>query len=211
MKYKAVIFDMDGTLIRNTDSVTYLCLLHQVNQKILADINYRELHDEISWIDADYERAKLICGLSLEKIKTHFDHHIQLINGIEETINILKNRGVIKLLVTAGPKQVAEVITNRYGFDDHFGSEYETIDGQFTGRITFHMRDSGKVDCLRNGCKSRRISLKDCAAVGNSSSDIELFKVAGRSIALNADVVTRKLASCSVDTNNLSDILSFFG
>lgn len=37
------------------------------------------------------------------------------------------------ILITAGPIQVAEEMSERYGFDQVFGSEYEVLDGVFTG------------------------------------------------------------------------------
>lgn len=52
---------MDGTLIINTNSVKYLCLLSGKADEV-RDVEKREEQDEISWIEADYIKSKLLGG-----------------------------------------------------------------------------------------------------------------------------------------------------
>lgn len=63
-----VAFDLDGTLIRNTDSVSLLCNIKKVDATTMREIDLKEKLKEISWIQADYERIKLIKGLELIKL-----------------------------------------------------------------------------------------------------------------------------------------------
>jgi len=204
---KLIAFDMDGTLIRNTDSVAFLCRLCGVDPGALAEINSRESSGAISWIEADYARVRLIRGLPLGMIREAFDTHIQLISGLGAVMDHLRKKNYRAMLVTAGPRQVADILSERYRFDDCFGSDYEVIDGRFTGRIRSHMGSLGKAKCLQRICLREGIHSEDCVAVGDSASDIGLFQSAGRSIAINFSPELKPYATHAIRTNDLPDIL----
>lgn len=50
--FKLICFDMDGTLIRNTNSVRYLCKLNGTEQKAL-DIESQEMVEMITRVMSD--------------------------------------------------------------------------------------------------------------------------------------------------------------
>ncbi len=205
MKIKAVSFDMDGTLIRNTDSVRYLCMLNN-KLKELEGIQGRENDGSISWIEADYLKAKLIKGLELEAIKDNFAKIIQLIQNIDKVLSFLKQRQIGSVLITAGPTQVADILGKKFGFDNVYGSEYEVKNHKFTGKIITHLGDDGKLNCLTDYCIKSGISLEHCVAVGDSESDIAIFGKCGRSIAINySDALTGK-ASEYIITDDLFEV-----
>ena len=206
MKIEAVCFDMDGTLIRNTDSVRYLCTLND-QVEALTEIEKREADGSLSWVDADYHKALLIEGLNVAEVDDKFDHTVELIQNIEPVIGYLKRRGIRSLVVTAGPIQVARVLGTRFGFDDVYGSRYEVEDGRFTGRIERHLGHAGKLSCLEEFCLKHGIAIAHCVAVGDSESDIELFENCVRSIAINYSDAVKGRASEHVITEDLSDII----
>lgn len=182
---KLIAFDMDDTLIRNTDSVSFLCRLNNADPIALDEINQQEGAGMISWIEADYARARLIRDLPLEKVRAAFGAHIRLINGLDTVIDYLNKKDYRAILITAGPRPVADILAEQYHFDDCFGSDFEIIDGKFTGRIRSHIGLSGKSKCLETVCRREDIPYENCIAVGDSSSDIDLFQQTGRSIAIN--------------------------
>ncbi len=59
-----VCFDMDGTLIRNTNSVEYLCIINSA-EKSFMEIEKKEESNEVTWIEADHLKARLVKGLGL--------------------------------------------------------------------------------------------------------------------------------------------------
>ncbi|MGL5055659.1 MAG: HAD family hydrolase [Fusobacteriaceae bacterium] len=207
-KIQLVAFDLDGTLIRNIDSVSLLCNIKKVDTTIMREIDLKEKLKEISWIEADYERIKLIKGLELVKLYDEFNSKIEIIGGLKQLINNLKREKIKVILITAGPKQVAEIISKEYGFDYYFGSNYEVKDGRFTENILFHMGDFGKVKCLNEICSNLNISAKECMAIGDGISDVELFKVTGCSIALNPTEELEKYSNYSLNTENIMEIYS---
>jgi phosphoserine phosphatase len=206
MKIEAVCFDMDGTLIRNTDSVRYLCELNG-NLERLVEIEDRESKGTINWIEADHLKARLVEGLDFARVESEFGRCIDLIHNIEVVLAYLKARQIRAVLITAGPTQVANVLGTRFSFDAVYGSRYEAADTKFTGRIAHHLGSSGKLSCLRDFCAGNGISVGACVAIGDSESDIDVFMACGRSIALNGTDAAVEAASASIVTNDLADIL----
>jgi phosphoserine phosphatase len=111
-EYKLVCFDMDGTLITNTNSVKYLCKINNNLNEVLK-IEQKEKNNLLPWIKADYQKAKLIKGLHLNEVDKSFDKEISLINNIDKTINYFKNKGLKTIFVTAGPIKVANVLKEK--------------------------------------------------------------------------------------------------
>jgi phosphoserine phosphatase len=210
MKIEAVCFDMDGTLIRNTNSVRYLCELNG-NLDSLAEIADRENEGTITWIEADHLKARLIEGLDLARVESEFGRCIDLIRNIEAVLVYLKARQIRAVLITAGPIEVANVLGTRFGFDAVYGSRYEAADAKFTGRIAHHLGSSGKLSCLRDFCAGNGIFVEHCVAIGDSEADIDVFTACGRSIALNGTDAAVEAASECIVTDDLADILELLG
>lgn len=207
MKIEAVCFDMDGTLIRNTDSVRYLCMLNNKSEE-LEKIERRQDDGSISWIECDYLKAKLIKGLELAVVRDEFKNHIRLVENIEQVLQFLKGKRILSVLMTAGPAQVADILGKKFGFDYVYGSEYEVINDKFTGKITSHLGEEGKLSCLKALCMNNGISLDDCVAIGDSESDIAIFENCGRSIAINYSDALKGGASEYIITDNLADVVT---
>jgi len=205
MKIRAAIFDMDGTLIRNTDSVEYLCMLNN-NSKEHDRIRARESGGEVTWIEADRLKAKLIRGLELEAVENNFAKSVHLIRNIDKVLSFLREAQIASVLMTSGPIQVAEILGRVYGFDSIFGSDYEIENREFTGKIKTHLGNDGKLRCLTNYCTTAGFSPKHCVAVGDSESDISLFEECGRSIAINYTAALEGKASEYILTDDLLDI-----
>ena len=150
--FKVACFDMDGTLITNTDSVEYLCSLNGKEQDA-EEIDMKERNGEFTWIEADYLKAKLFTGIEVSRVKEGFEKHIKLIDNIGKVLSKLKESNIKSILVTAGPIQVAKVLGNKFEFDSVYGSIYEVKNGCFTGNIEKHLGDSGKLESLKSYCK----------------------------------------------------------
>ena len=172
---EAVCFDMDGTLIRNTDSVRYLCALNG-NLAALEKIELLESKRVITWIEADNLKAELTKGLKLDLVEDRFESDAQLIQNIEQVLAYVREKGIRSALITAGPVHVANILGTKFGFDAVYGSLYEVEAREFTGRILAHLGGDGKLNCLKEFCAKYGIGPDRCVAIGDSESDIALFK-----------------------------------
>ncbi len=206
MMITAICFDMDGTLIRNTDSVKYLCTLSNRLEEF-ERIECREAKGAITWIEGDYLKAELIAGLELSDVEGKFEDEIELIQNIARVLEFLRERRIKSVLITAGPIQVADTLGKTFSFDGVYGSTYEVIDNRFTGRITTHLGDQGKLNCLEDFCLKNGLVLENCVAIGDSSSDIAVFRSCGKSIAINYSDSLEGKASEHIITDDLFDVI----
>lgn len=204
--FKILCFDMDGTLIRNTNSVKYLCEINNQLDKLL-EIEDMENKKEISWIEADYIKAKLIKGLNLGKVSNCFADSIKFINNIDYVIKYIKKQNIKCILVTAGPIQVANIVGEMFGFDKVYGSNYEVRDNIFTGKIIEHLGEEAKLKSLQSYCKEQNIDINKSIAVGDGDSDIGVFKKCGKSIAINYTDSLLGKADVYLKTDDLKDLL----
>jgi len=107
-------------------------------------------------------------------------------------------------LVTS-PRPIA-----KYDFEKVYGSQWEVSDGCFTGKILNHLGEEEKLNCLKSFCQNNDINPNNCVAIGDSTSDIEIFKFVGKSIAINFSKALSGKASAYIKTEDLKDIIPFF-
>lgn len=205
---RVVCFDLDDTLVREVHSVMLPCILNSKLEQ-LQIIEQLEKDGRINWTDADYQKAALMNGLSIEKLWDGFLSIMKPLANILQTVNILKRNGFQSIVITTGPVQVAEIAKELWNLDAAYGSVYEVINGVFSGRIIDHIGDKGKISCLQKYCFMNGISPDDCIAVGDGSTDIPLFDYCLSSIAINASPSAIQKATYSICTDDLSDILRF--
>jgi phosphoserine phosphatase len=163
----------------------------------------------LPWIKADYQKAKLIKGLHLNEVDKSFDKEISLINNIDKTINYFKNKGLKTIFVTAGPIKVANVLKEKYNFEEVFGSKFEVEDNYFTGKIIDNLGEEGKLESLLSFCNIHNIDLKQCIAVGDGESDLKIFEKVKKSIAINYSKGLNGKADFYLKTKDISEIIKF--
>ena len=203
---KLACFDLDDTLIRHMHSVMFLCVLHGKEQEH-ALIQRQEEMGLLDYQTADHQRARLVKGLDASLVNKHFLSTVQPLLNIAKTIQALHASNILSVVITVGPRQVAEAAQHVWGLDTAFGSDYEVVGGQFTGTIRSYVDGEGKVQCLQQFLSHHGITPKECVAIGDGSTDIPLFQYCGKSIAINALQKGKEQASCYIDTDDLFDIL----
>lgn len=206
--FKLVCFDLDDTLIREIHSVMLPCILND-KEKEHSLIQENEEKGLLDYKSADYLRAELLEGLKESKIAQCFLEHAKPLKNIKNVIDVLHEEGLKALVITVGPKQVAKVVHDIWDFDDYYGSNYEVVEGVFTGKILDYIGAEQKIECLQDYCQKSGIKPEECIAVGDGSTDIPVFKYCGRSIALNSSPKVRESADYAVETDDLGDILKY--
>lgn len=207
-KLKLVCFDLDDTLIREIHSVMLPCILNG-KEKEHSLIQEQEEKGLINYISADYLRAELLVGLEEHKIAQSFLEIAKPLKNIKSVVETLHEQNIKCIVITVGPKQVAKVVHDIWGFDDYYGSDYEVVEGVFTGKILNYIGAEQKIECLQEFCKNNSIKPEECVAVGDGSTDIPIFEYCGKSIAINSSPIVRKSAMYAVDTDDLTDILKY--
>ncbi len=206
METKLVCFDLDDTLIREIHSVMLPCILND-KEKEHSFIQEREEKGLIDYKTADYLRAQLLLGLEESKIAECFLDIAKPLRNIKGVVEELHEQNIKCIVITVGPKQVAKVVCDIWGFDDYYGSDYEVVEGVFTGKILNYIGAEQKIECLQHYCKSNCIEPERCIAVGDGSTDIPMFEYCGKSIAINSSEKVRNSAMYAIDTDDLTEIL----
>lgn len=205
---KLVCFDLDDTLIREIHSVMLPCILNG-KKKEHRCIQEQEEKGEIDYKAADYLRAKLLLGLEEHKIAQCFLELAKPLKNIKSVVDALHKQDIKCIVITVGPKQVAKVVHDIWGFDSYYGSDYEVIEGIFTGNILNYIGAEQKIECLQYFCENNSINPEECVAVGDGATDIPIFNYCGKSIAINSSLKVKKSARYAVDTDDLADILKY--
>jgi len=205
---KLVCFDLDDTLIREIHSVMLPCILND-KEKEHSIIQEQEEKGLIYYKSADYLRAELLLGLEERKIAQSFLKIAKPLKNIKNVVTALHEHNIKCIVITVGPRQVAKVVCEIWGFDAYYGSDYEIVEEVFTGRILNYIGAEQKIECLKDYCRDNNIKSHECLAVGDGSTDIPIFQYSGKSIAINSSPKVQQSASYAVDTDDLTDILKY--
>lgn len=206
---RLVSFDMDGTLIRGTSASAFMAarldhldeveeLERQFDAGTLTAPQFAEIvaHRFLNYRIADLER--------------HFEE-IPLIAGIAETVMTLRRRGVPCVISTVSYGFYASVLAHRFGFDAYCGSVMQEVDGILQGCMSGHCTPDDKRNFVERFAAARGIPMSEVTHVGDSLSDLPLFRVVGKATAINATPDARAVAHHVLDTDNLADVLTLLG
>ncbi|MFI9411915.1 HAD family hydrolase [Nocardia gamkensis] len=203
----AILFvDVDGTLIPETSSGVFLAAkLGHLAEMVEAESAYAAGHignQEVCAID-----AAGWAGWRQDAVMAFLDD-LPLVEGIGETVQWCRSWGVLPILATLAWQPVGAYLSHRFGFSGYCGPELEVECEKYTGRVAsdfdeFDKRDFAMVQAARSG-----LTMRDCAAVGDSRSDLPLFESTGCRISFNGTPIVRESADYSVEGKDLRSIIS---
>ncbi|MEU2134827.1 haloacid dehalogenase-like hydrolase [Streptomyces sp. NPDC018352] len=203
--HPVVAFDLDGTLLRGTTT-----------SLVLAEaMGHRPAVEELERLYSTYEidnhefatrEAALFTGATPAQIRGHL-RDAPWIGGVKETLTALTDGGCTLLLATLAWQFAAEELEYRPWFAAVSGAGMAVTDGTLSGQVAQHIDEHGKLDFVQQWCQSQGVALHEIAVIGDSRSDVPLFRAAGKSIALNATDDARAVADHTIDTEDLRDIL----
>jgi len=208
-KYDLVCFDMDGVLtsIRSSWHWINICLGVNNDDTFLAYITNKITQTEFMRMDiAQWHAIKP--DLKISDIIGFFQS-LPLTEGVQETVACLRSNGVRCVIVSGGVDLAAKMIAEEFGFDDYAADEIcSNPDGSLTGegRLIVDLRDKGIM--VRHFIEKYNTTKDRVVSIGNSYTDIPMFKNSGMSIAFNpSDNETKAAATHVVESENISDIL----
>ena len=101
-------------------------------------------------------------------------------------------------LVTASPKDFAELIADKLGFTGALGTLAEVEGGKYTGNLIGNLlHGKEKASAVLELTGKRNIDIKDCFAYSDSHNDIPLLTTVGHPNAINPDAKLRIIAFSS--------------
>ncbi|MDR1405157.1 MAG: HAD family phosphatase [Candidatus Methanoplasma sp.] len=207
--YDLVCFDMDGVLTSLRSSWYWINQCLGIDNEptyqayIKGEINQQEfMRRDI----AQWEQARP--GIKIFDI-VRFFQDMPLIGGIQETVACLRDNNIRCVIVSGGIDLAARMIAEEFGFDDYAADEIcSSSDGTLTGegRVNVDLRDKGIN--VRQYIKKYGTTKERTVSIGNSYTDVPMFRNAGMSIAFNpTDDLTTEAATHTVRSENIADIL----
>jgi phosphoserine phosphatase len=204
-RFPVVVFDLDGTLLRGTSVSLYLAerigrgepvaelerrfRAHEISNRVVADTT-------AAWF-AGRDRAAVWEELA----------GAPWISGLDETMAALTAAGSRLLLATVTWRFAGEALRRRCGFDAACGTGMHAPGGLLSGRVSRYFDDADKVRFVERWCARHDVDMRAVAAVGDSRSDVPLFRRVGMAIALNATEEARAVAARAIDSDDLRDLL----
>lgn len=204
--YPVVVFDLDGTLLRDT-TVLRLLATHLGHGEAVVELDRAISAGEISSRTIADRSAAWFAGCTAAEMDAVLADG-PWIRGIAETVAELSSAGTNVLLGTITWRFAARLLGDRYGFDAVSGTELEADDGVFTGRVTRHFDGVDKLRFVEAWCAEHGYTLAQVAAVGDSRSDVPLFERVDRAVALNATPDAERAASHTLAADDLRDTLA---
>jgi phosphoserine phosphatase len=205
MAVAAVFFDVDGTLVTGRSSGEYLARFLGHGDLVAAaysdwdagllDGPAVELLDAKGWAGASRDAVREWLG------------GLPLVDGIPDVLDWCSRHDVLAALATLAWEPVGSYLCEVYGFAASCGPGLESADGHFTGRVASHFSEFAKRDFARELAASAGLSLAKCAAIGDSKSDVPLFREVGLAVAFNGDEHLAGLADVQLSGNDLRVVL----
>lgn len=204
--WKAVVFDIDGTLFPNSTA----------NQALFAGLGGTKLmrqHEKdyaAGRSDNDVVATALAAAFSgrtaSELAATLKPEHF--IEDAAEVAAALKKAGVKVLVATVTWRFVADWVASHLQAQAISGVELEEQDGRLTGKVKRHAHGKDKTHALEVWCRTRGIRPDQCIAIGDSRSDLHLFENVGLALAINATEEAGKAAAFAGNFTSLWQFLA---
>jgi len=185
MKYKLIIFDIDGTITKHISSWRYIHeklglwydLAYRYQEKFLAGkISYREFCE----LDAAHWK-----GMPEKKIRAIFQK-APYVKNAKRYLRNLKEMGFRLVAISTGLQYIADRIKKELGFHYVLSNRLISRKGILTGKVKINITHGAKGKILRRILKRFRVKPEEVIVVGDSSGDIPLVKNSGYSIAFNS-------------------------
>lgn len=185
MKYKLIVFDVDGTITRHVSSWRFIheklglwdVLAKQYQEQFLAGkISYRRFCE----LDAAHWR-----GIEEKKLREAF-RGVKYSRNAARVIKKLKKKGFRLVAVSTGLQFITDRIKREMGFDYVLGNRLNARKGKLTGGVRINISHGAKGRTVKAILKRFGVKKSEMIAVGDSEGDIPMIKLAGYSIAFNS-------------------------
>lgn len=187
---------MDGTLLRGTATIELARQLGQLEAGVEIERQWAEgtVSDNDFWL-----RLLEICqDASAADLRGAFDS-APWMDGVAETFADIKSRGEDAIVISQSPAFFVRGL-ERWGASETYGSIVEVGQPLLN---TATLMPVLKVSITGSALARRNLGSADCVVYGDSSSDVELFRVYPNSVGVNP---TPALASLAATTYVGTDI-----
>lgn len=198
---------MDGTLTYGVSSTRFL-FRRAGDEPFFQYLEQEWLKDRMDHPTLASKVTQRMAGWKVRDIEKSL-RLIPKMTGIGQTVRELRRKGYYVALATLGYELSARYFQKRYGFNEVRGTTLEVKKGVITGEKMVIFEEHEKALFLKQLAKKFKLPLSQTAAVGDSRSDREVFKIAGVRVAVNQDGFLKGLAHVDVQGRDMRKILKY--
>lgn len=184
MKYKLIVFDIDGTITRHISSWRYI---HE-KLRLWSNRAFRYQEDffagKISYrkfceLDAAHWK-----GMRMTRMRSIFKS-VRYSKNAVRSIAKLKKAGFKLAAVSTGLQFMTDRVRSELKFDYAISNRLASRNGLLTGGVKINLEHGAKHTALAHIYKKFDVKPREVISVGDSEGDIPLAKNSGYSIAFN--------------------------
>ncbi len=150
----------------------------------VAEITRQGIDGRIDWEEGFAMRARFLAGLRQSEI-LQAARNLRPVPGAVEFLRRLKHAGAKIVLLTGGPREVAESAMALFHADAAFANEFVYDDGVFTGNVLVRTTPRKKGEIVRALAEKWNVLRDDILAIGDGRMDLPLFSEAGLRFGIN--------------------------
>ena len=205
--FKLVIFDLDGTLTRERSIWEYI---HKRLGKWYGFAeNYQKqfLAGKISYEEFCERDAQVWKGMRVEEV-IEIAKTVPFHTGLDELIRYLKEKRLKLSVVSSGLSVLSNWVHERYGFDYSVSNDLLYDNGILMGKVKIQVYYDQKAAWVKRILEQFGARPEESIAIGDSAGDLEMFRMAGFSIAFNSSCEPLdQIATLCINSQNLADII----
>jgi HAD superfamily PSPase-like hydrolase len=207
MKYKAVAFDLDGTLVCEKSSWWTIHKYFGTYQQSLINMKDYELgnitYDKFMELDIDLWKPRPHIDI-IKKVLLNYS----LSPNVKPLIKKLEEKECQTFIVTTAPDILANAVANELGIQNVASNGFIFDEkGYITKNATFKVDLMKKEYAFNKLISNRGLDCTNCIAVGDSKYDIGFLTEAGLGIAYRPDNTLKKKAKIVID--DLTELLEY--
>ena len=205
MRYKAVAFDLDGTLVCEKSS---WWTLHKFFGTYEQSLQNMKLYEQGKITYDQFMRLDIGLWQPRPHIKTIGEILLDytLSSNSKMITKVLKERGYTLFIVTTAPNILAERVALELDISHVASNEFKfDNEGYLKQKAVFNVDLMRKEYAFEKLLSDSGIKCEDCIAVGDSKYDRSFLSRSGLGVAYKADATLQKEANITID--DLSQLL----
>lgn len=186
--FKAIVFDIDGTLTNDASSWTSLTEKLGASKKRHNEIHEDFVNGKITHLVGKKELVNMwhATGNANREFILNLFNTWELKEGVVELVEKLQNQGYTIALISGSMDLFVSLVAHRLNIDNYYANAQLIWDKNETIINFLYEGDQGnkKKEQLLEFCKKYKIEPSECVVIGDSENDIELFKLTDNGIAI---------------------------
>lgn len=206
-RFKLVVFDLDGTLTKERSIWEYIHVRLGKWYGFAEEYQKQFLAGKISYQEFCERDAEVWKGMKVEEM-AKIVQTVSFHPGTDELISHLKQRGLKLSMVSSGLSLLSDWVHQKFGFDYSVSNDLLHENGVLSGKVRIQVHYDKKAEWVEKILKQFEATPEEAIAIGDSKGDIDMFQMAGFSIAFNSSCgELDQVATVCIRSNNLVDII----